>query len=136
MSGGPVRVEIDVAWGEMDAFRHVNNAVYARWLETARIAYFERVGLLAYDSVGPILARQAIDFRKPIEFPDRVTVEVHVPRLGTSSFQMRYQVTSRAQGGALVAEGESIIVLYDYKQGVKVPLSDALRAAIDGLEGR
>ena len=42
----PVSVSIPVAWGEMDAFQHVNNVVYARWLVTARMVYLERIGLV------------------------------------------------------------------------------------------
>jgi acyl-CoA thioester hydrolase len=128
-----ITVEIAVAWGDMDAFRHVNNTVFARWLETARIAYFERAGLLDRGPAAPILARQAIDFRKPVTYPDVVDVEVRVPQLGTTSFQMRYRVHSRLQR-ALVAEGESIVVWFDYDAGAKVPLPDELRATIQGLE--
>ena len=126
----PVTLEIPVAWGDMDAFRHVNNTVYARWMESARIAYFERTGMLAYDRTAPILARQAIDYRRPVEFPDTVVVEVRAPRVGNTSFELRYRVTSRAQG-AVVAEGEAIIVLFDYVARSKVTIPPALREAIE-----
>src|SRR5687767_1167703 len=54
-----VTVEIPVQWGDMDAFGHVNNTVYFRWFESARIAYFEKIGLnerMRRDRKGPILA--------------------------------------------------------------------------------
>jgi acyl-CoA thioester hydrolase len=75
----PVSLTIPVAWGDMDAFGHVNNTVYLRWLESARIDYFKKVGLLdrmARDRVGPILARTEIDYRRPVTWPDTVHVEV------------------------------------------------------------
>jgi acyl-CoA thioester hydrolase len=130
----PLRLELRVAWGDMDAFRHVNNTVYLRWFESARIAYFERIGLVAYDAVGPILARATIDFRKPVAYPDTVDVAATIARLGTTSFEMRYRATSRAHDGAVVAEGDSVIVLLDYLAGAKVALSSELRDAVVAFE--
>ena len=132
----PVSVSIPVAWGEMDAFQHVNNVVYARWLETARIAYFDRVGILRRmgdEGIGPILARTVIDYRRPVTFPDTVRVDASVSRVGTSSFTMSFRVWSEAQG-AEVAAGEQVIVQLDYRSGRATPLDDALRAAIAALD--
>lgn len=130
----PLRLDLRVAWGDMDAFRHVNNAVYLRWFESARIAYFERVGLVVYEGVGPILARATIDFKRPVTYPDTVTVEATITRLGTTSFEMHYRATSKAQGGAIVAQGDSVVVLFDYASGSKVALPAALREAIEAVE--
>ena len=130
----PVEVVIRVMWGDMDALGHVNNAIYARWLEQARISYFERVGLLGQGSVGPILARQSIDFRRPVTYPDEVRVEVTVAAFGTSSFTLCYRGHSRAQGGPPAFEGESVIVVFDYAAGMKTPLSDEMRRRISELE--
>lgn len=135
--GWPVRIEVKVAWGEMDAFAHVNNANYLRWFESARIAYFEQVSV----SIGakdqspwvPILARATVDFRRPVTYPDTVTVEASVRSFGTTSFTMAYRATSLAQG-AVVAEGEAVVVLLEPASGRKTPIPPALHAAIDALE--
>ncbi len=132
----PVSVDIPVAWGEMDAYGHVNNAVYLRWFETARMAYFGGTGVedrKATDGVGPILARATVDYRRPITFPDTVRVEVTVTRLGRSSFTMAYRLHSRALG-ALAAEGESVVVMVDYRSGSTVALDEGLRRRILELE--
>jgi acyl-CoA thioester hydrolase len=132
----PVEVEIPVAWGDMDSFGHVNNTVYLRWCETARISYFERVGLISRmesTRVGPILARATVDFRAPVRYPDTVVASASATRLGTTSFTLSYKIHSRAQA-TLVAEGDSVVVLVDYARGGKVPLDDGLRAAIQALE--
>lgn len=133
----PVSLEVPVAWGEMDAFQHVNNTVYLRWFESARIAYFDRAGMLqrmTAQKIGPILARQSIDYRLPVVFPDTVTVSATVLRLGTTSLVMGYRLTSRAKQGALVAEGESVVVMIDYASGRKVELDPQLEAAIGDVE--
>jgi acyl-CoA thioester hydrolase len=129
----PVMVELPVLWGDMDALGHVNNAVYARWLEEARIRYFECIKPFEPDGVGPILARQVIDFRLPVVYPDSVTVAVRVARMGTTSLTLKYQVHSAGQG-AVAVEAESVIVVYDYVRGSKVAISGAMRERIEKLE--
>jgi acyl-CoA thioester hydrolase len=132
----PVAVEIPVAWGEMDAFQHVNNVVYLRWIETARMAYFERVRLMEgkdEEGVAPILARATVEYLRPVTYPDRVRVDASVERIGNTSFVMRHRVWSEAQR-APVARGESVIVLYDYRAGRPVPIGEPLRAAIAAVE--
>ncbi len=133
----PVTVELPVAWGEMDAFGHVNNTVYLRWFESARMAYFDVAGVLARmkaDGVGPILARATVDFRKPVTFPDRVSVSARIAELRNTSFTMTYRATSESLGGAVVAEGDSVVVLVSYVTGDKVPLPPSLRARIADLQ--
>lgn len=140
MADAPVRyavsVTIPVAWGEMDAFQHVNNVVFARWLETARMLYFERVGLVKRvreEGVGPILARTVIDYRRPVTYPDTVRVDTSVSRIGGSSFTMAFRVWSEASA-AEVATGEQVIVHYDYRAERTAPIDEALRRAIASLE--
>lgn len=129
----PVAIELSVLWGDMDALGHVNNAIYARWLEQARIAYFERVGLIGGGTVGPILARQAIDFVEPVTYPDRVSVAVGVSRIGTTSLTLSYVATSQAKQGSVVMRAESVIVVFDYVAGTKTPVSTELRQRIESL---
>src|SRR5512142_3054760 len=103
----PVSVEIPVAWGEMDAFQHVNNVAFVRWVESARVAYFGRLGLMSphTDGIGPILARVGVDYGRPVNYPDTIRVEATVQRIGASSIIMRYRIRSAAQR-AVVATAE------------------------------
>lgn len=136
LSRWPVQLPVTVAWGEMDAFGHVNHTVYLRWCESARIAYFEQAGMLQTmreTGEGPILARMAVDYRKPVVFPAQVQVAATVSRLGQSSMVMLYRVT-RVPDGEVVAEAESVVVMVNYKSGGKVALSPALRERIAALE--
>src|SRR5512133_863029 len=132
----PVSVTIPVAWGEMDAFQHVNNVAYARWLETGRIAYFGRIGFLERmkaEGIGPILAKLTVEYRRPVTFPDRVRVDVTATKIGRSSFTLAYRVWSTAQE-AEVAKGEDVIVVMDYRTARTTPVDDTLREAIAALE--
>jgi acyl-CoA thioester hydrolase len=86
----------------MDAFQHVNNVVYARWLETARMVYLERIGLvdrMRDEGVGPILAKTTIDDKRPFKYPDTVHVSATITRIGGSSFTMSFRIRSEARPG-------------------------------------
>ena len=83
MDSYPVQLEIPVAWGDMDAFGHVNNTVYLRWFESARIAFFERIDIDATrpEKVGPILASTTCDYLTPVAYPATVVVGARAQRV-------------------------------------------------------
>jgi acyl-CoA thioester hydrolase len=132
----PVVVDLPVAWGEMDAYGHVNNIVYFRYFETARMAYFEKLAspdFVNRNPLGPILASTSCRFRAPLAFPDRISVGARVARVDEDRFVMFYAVYShRLQ--KLAAEGEGTIVCFDYRENRKAPLPAELRNKISELE--
>ena len=133
LEGFHVVVPVPVAWGDMDAFGHVNNTVYLRWFETARIAYFERVGF-GGGPVGPILARTSCRFRMPLAYPDTILAAARVSDVQDDRFRMVYRVV-RQDGRALAADGDGLIVAYNYEAGAKSQLPAVVRAAISTLDG-
>ena len=138
MAGWPVAVEIPVAWGEMDAFRHVNNVVFFRYMETTRIEYLRRVGFGAereHDRLGPIMATASCRFRRPLTFPDRVICGARVTEMSADRFTMEYRIVSRTQA-TVAAEGSGVIVGYDYGTLGKATVPADVREAIEKLEGR
>lgn len=131
----PITVEIPVAWGDMDAFSHVNNTVFFRWFESARIAFLQAIDFTGggeRGGVGPILASTRCRFRRPVAFPDIVTVGVRVTGMSEDRFTHEYRAVSRALG-EVAAEGAAVVVSYDYAAGRKTPIPPAVRAAIDRL---
>ena len=144
MQGFSVTLEFPVQWGEMDALRHVNNAKYFTWFESARIAYFERLRSTLPGSgptpglgeVGPILASTTCDFLRPVTFPAIVRVGARVSELGNSSMRMEYAVERTDAPDDLCARGTSVVVLVRYATLAKVRVPDEMRAAIDALEKR
>ncbi|MFO0737010.1 MAG: thioesterase family protein [Labilithrix sp.] len=124
-------VSIPVAWGEMDAYGHVNNAVFLRWLETARIRWFEDVAYPEADGkTGPVLRTALVEYLLPVKYPDTVQVTARPTKLGRSSVTLAYEVTSDAQR-VVVAKGESVVVFADFVAGGSVPLPDDARARIE-----
>lgn len=134
----PVTVDIPVAWGEMDAYQHVNNIVYFRYFETARISCFERVGytsLASQSGYGPILAATDCRFRLPLVYPDTVTSGTYIGDIGETDFVMHYAVMSH-RNGRVAAEGKGRIVSFDYGAGCKIPLPDEIRLQLEQLRRR
>ncbi len=137
MQGFPVVNSIPLNWGDQDALGHVNNTMYLRWSETARVDYLSRVGLwqmLAAEQVGPILASIACNYRRPLNYPDTVLVGARITRIGNSSIRMEHQIESLALG-VVAAELESTLVVMDYKANKPVTVPENIREAIARMEG-
>jgi acyl-CoA thioester hydrolase len=127
-----------VLWGDHDAFGHVNNVVYLRWCETARVEYLMRIGLwpsLPPAGIGPILASVSCDYKRPLTFPDMAYIGARVTRIGNRSFQLQHRVVSKAQD-AVAAEVESTMVVFDYGRNQAVPVPENCRKAIEDLESK
>ena len=132
----PVRLVLPVQWGEMDSYGHVNNAVYFRWFESARMEYFRRLGwpeLEREAGVGPILHSTRARFRAPLEWPDEVEVATRVVDVEADRFTMLYEVRSRRLE-RLACEGSGLVVAYDYRAGAKAALPEPIRRRISELE--
>jgi acyl-CoA thioester hydrolase len=136
LAGFPVVIDIPVAWGEMDALRHVNNIVYFRYFESARIAYFEKLRLWEFmnqTGVGPILASIQCKFKIPLTYPDTVSVGTRIPSIEQDRFVMEYRAVSH-KSQAVAAEGESVVVSYNYRESKKTPLPEEMKQRILTLE--
>ena len=132
----PVVIEFPVAWGEMDAMGHVNNIVYFRYFESARIAYFEKMNLLGYmteTGIGPILGEISCRFKIPLSYPDRVLIGAKVVRIEEDRFIMNHLVVS-IKHQKVAAEGESVLVTYNYREGKKVTVPEVVKRSILDME--
>ncbi len=119
--------EIQVRFGDTDALGHVNNAVFATYAETARIAYFrEQAGMYSVpgEVAGFILARLAIDFRSQVRLGQKVTVQTGIARIGSSSLTMRQQVMA---DGVVAADIEAVAVSFDYEKQRPVRIPQHIR---------
>ncbi len=131
------RTTLQVRFRDIDAFGHVNNAVFFSYVEQARIRYL--LDVLQpdepFDRLPLILARVELDFRSPIYFGDEVTVETRVDRIGRSSIGMSHRMTAGADG-RVVGEVGTVLVTYDYAASAPIPVPDEWRTRIAGHEGR
>jgi len=131
-----IKVEIPVQWGDMDAFNHVNNSVYFKYFESARIAYFEQLGLLGNDiadNVAPILADTQCRYKFPLHYPDAVTVGARIIEQYTHGFLMEYAVYSQNLK-CISSIGTGRIVMLNYATHKKVKVDKNILNKINNLE--
>jgi acyl-CoA thioester hydrolase len=132
----PVVIEIPIAWGDMDAFQHVNNKVYFKHFESARILYFEKIGFLEVmnkTNIGPILASTQCRYKIPLTYPDHVTVGARVETIEKDRFIMKYAVISH-KFKKIAALGDGVLVTFDYQNNIKALIPDEIRKRIIDLE--
>jgi acyl-CoA thioester hydrolase len=131
----PVIVEQVVVWGEMDAYRHVNNVVYFRYFENSRLEFFRRIDWLTFEKetgIGPILHSTRARFRRALTYPDTILIGARVAQLGDDRLTLEHRIVSKASG-AVVTEGESVVVAFHYERGEKVALPEELLGRIRAL---
>ena len=124
--------DVEVRFRDIDKMGHVNNAVYATYLEQARARYYDGVLGLVLSDVPTVIVSLAIDYRASIDPTDEVTVGVRVPRLGNSSIPMEYAIYAN---GELAATGETVQVTTDRDTGRSSPIPDEWREQIEAFEG-
>jgi len=126
------RMEIRVVFRDIDYYRHVNNAVYITWMETARIDYCRE----AFDrplggTVNVIMASQRFDYERQAQYDERLVLGCRTSRLGTKSMDLTYELW---RPGERIGHGVSTLVGYDYEADRSIVIPDAWRTRIAGYE--
>jgi len=123
---------IEIRWRDVDAYRHVNNAVYATYLEECRDELAEKVLADVGDVWDYVLARVAIDFRRELtQDDDEVVVRCAVERVGRSSVTLREEIRTRDGELSAEAEAEAVLVARDPATGRSRLLTDPEREAFE-----
>jgi len=136
LAGFPVVVTMMVAWGDMDANQHVNNTVYFRYMEHARLQCFAEMGfskMQAETGIGPILSWTDCRFRRALTYPDTVSIGTRIRDVESDRFVMDSVIVSHAMR-QVAAEGQQRVVIYDYRKNQKAPLPDSIRQGIVRFE--
>ena len=131
----PIVIATPVAWGEMDSYGHVNNIVFFRHFENARIAFLDHIEFrepARNNDIGPILASTQCRFRRPLTYPDTVHVGARVLTLESDRFELEFRTVSVNLGG-IVAQGSGVIVAYDYTLARKALIPERVRQQIEAL---
>lgn len=127
-------ITLPVLWGDMDALGHVNNVVAFRWFESARVAMLEQVGLsklMEPKRIGPILAAVDCQYKLQIFYPDTVWVSACVSSVGRTSMQIKHRIYSQTEK-TIAAEGNSVVVFFDYNRQRPVAVPPDIRAELEG----
>lgn len=128
LSDYPIIYEQQVAWGDMDAFVHVNNVIYYRYIESARIYYMEALNL-AVKEINTVVASNQCKYIAPVFYPDRIKIGVRVEEIRNSAFRMSYLLYSEKQE-KVVAIADAVIVCVDKHSMLKVAIPELIRQKI------
>ena len=126
------RIPIPLRWSDLDAFNHVNNARYLTFLEQARIEWFDTLDepWVTADSA-PVVASVTLNYKRPIEYPASVFVELFTEKLGNSSVVIGHRIVG--EDGTLHCDGHVVAVWVDRRSGKPVPLPAGVRRASELL---
>ena len=121
-----------IHWGEMDAFNHLNNVVFYRYAESARIGYLQALGMFD-GSMVTVLAQSSCQYLRPVTYPDTLLLGVRCQRLGHTSIVIEYSYYSCAQK-VIVATADAVIVRLDSDGKDKLPWTNEERERLVALE--
>ena len=128
-------IPIEVRFRDIDVFGHVNNGVIFTYIETGRIRYLVDVGIRSpragWNDIAFILAHINCDFRRPIFYEQHVEIGSRITEIGRSSMKLEHRIEA---DGELVAEGNAVLVHYDYAAQRSMPISPEMRARIEVFE--
>ncbi|HEX5756004.1 MAG TPA: thioesterase family protein [Arenimonas sp.] len=124
-----IACELEVRWRDLDAFNHVNNQQFLGYIEEARVRWFRQlIGDWSQTEVLPIVAAITMNYRRPIEWPETVRVELFAERVGGKSLTVGHRIVSSKDEGMVYGDGNTVLVWID-KAGQTVPLPAGILAA-------
>ena len=128
-------IDIEVRFRDLDAFGHVNNAVYLTYFEVARMHYWKKVfSENPYINIRFLVVRSECDYRSQAYLEDILRVAVRIPEIRNSSFVLDYQVTE-IETGRLVAEGKTVQAFYDDQTKKSRPIPPEIKTRMREFEG-
>jgi acyl-CoA thioester hydrolase len=124
-------VVVPLRWGDMDAMGHINNTLYFRYLEIARLDWMFKVGAgTDRQADGPVIVNAFCNFLRQLEYPGDVRVTMFVASPGRSSFESYHTIARTDAPGELYAEGGAQVVWTDYRAKKSAPMPDWFRALL------
>lgn len=136
LKGYPVVVDTPIAWGEMDSFQHVNNVIYFRYFENARIVYLDKLHAMSLKEktgIGPIMALQQCKYKMQLLYPDTLSVGTRIVDMQETQFTMHHVIVSQKMK-RVAAEGECLIAYFDFNQNKRAAIPDETRQLIQYYE--
>jgi acyl-CoA thioester hydrolase len=124
-------IHIALRWGDMDALGHLNNTVYFRFFEEARISWLRNLQAQPSGGEGFLLASAACTFRRAVIYPETVAVSTFISAIGRSSTSLYQEIRSAGDTSIFYAGGESRLVWARFAEGRAAPLPESVRAQLE-----
>ena len=122
--------KMPIRWGDMDAYRHVNNTMYFQYMEQVRVEFLETIGYsIVPKGKAPVIINASCTFLLPLTYPGVVEVRMYCGTPGNSSIPSSYEIRLQGQD-VLYATGDAKIVWTEMATGKSVPIPDPLRVLL------
>lgn len=121
-----------VDWSDLDLFGHVNNVSFFKFIQSARVNFCEKIGLITInekDKPGFIVASTSCDFLNPLNYQETILVKTKVKRISNSSFELEHSIQTKDKKE--IATGKDILVVFDYSKNQKVVIDSDLKEKIE-----
>ncbi len=135
IEGFNYKTSIPIRFADIDAFGHVNNAVYLTYFEIARSIYWREVVCWDWNAAGIIIRRSEVEYIKPIHLNDQIFAYVRTSRIGASSFDLEYVLVKKINGQEeICTQGLTQCVSYDYKTNRPIKIPEFQRSKMETFE--
>ena len=130
-------IAIPTRWGDEDRYGHINNVVYFRYFEEARVQWLRNLSEHAVPvdgrETGPVVIEVAATYLKPLHYPATVIVKAYVRKLGTSSLILDHELVTAEHPETIYTRGHAAIVWVDHRINKAIPLPEAMRTHLQGF---
>lgn len=130
-SDSKLSLKLRIDWSEMDTYQHVNNVNFMKYMQSARVQFWELSGLASLYTAtkkGPMLVSTKCDFKNPLFFPGNVLIKTKLEFVKNTSFGLYHRLYNDA--GVLCAEGHDVAVCFDFNKNKTFAITEELRAAM------
>jgi acyl-CoA thioester hydrolase len=122
-----------IRWGDMDALGHVNNTVYFRYMEQARIEWLLQIGCVPdLEGEGVVIINAQCTFLRQLKYPGMIEIHMFIGEIGRSSFETIYEIRRIDDSEILIAEGRAKVVWVNFASEKSVPLPEAIKQRFIG----
>lgn len=127
-------LEIRIDWSDLDIYEHVNNVSYMRFMQSGRVNFWEASGVHEFyrnTNQGTMLVSTKCDFKRSLYYPGKAIIKTKLDYIGNTSFGLKHIILN--QNGELCAEGNDVIVCFDFDKNETFPVPDWLREKFSKL---
>jgi len=126
------KITLRIDWSEIDSFGHVNNVMFMKYVQAARLNFVDSIGLMkSYrtQKIGFMVAETSCKFKKELHFPGYVTVNTKIAFIKNTSFSLEHTITNADD--ELVAVATDVLVVYDFNKNEKALIPEKIKAKME-----
>lgn len=117
-----------IDWSEQDLFGHINNVMISKYIQSARVNLWDKIGLsemFQNTKIGATVAATKVQFKQPLYYPGQIKIYTWIREIKNTSFIIQHEIFNESK--ALCVVSEDVIVTYNYNTHQKVNLSDYIK---------